>query len=97
MDLDELEIGLGLGAAEPQLAAHLGVRRLHQRRLAHAARAPQQRVVGGQAQGEAARVVEQLLGRAVDALEQAERLAVDVRHGQEAFGRGLPDEGLAAA
>ena len=62
-----------------ELPAHLGVRRLDQRRLAHAARAPQQRVVGGQAAGEAARVVEQLLGGAVDALEQAERLAVDVR------------------
>ena len=82
--------------AEPELAAHLGVRRLDERRLAHAARAPQQRVVGGQALGEAARVVEQLLGGAVDALEQAERLAVDVRHGQEGLGRCLPDEGLRA-
>ena len=70
---------LALALAEPELAAHLGVRGLHQRRLAHAARAPQQGVVGGQALGEAARVVEQLLGGAVDALEQAERLAVDVR------------------
>ena len=90
-----LRSGLPFRRAEPELAAHLGVRGLHQRRLAHAARAPQQGVVGGQPLREAARVVEQLLGGAVDALEQAERLAVDVRHRQEGLRRGLPHVGLA--
>ena len=87
----------GLGRPLPSqasLPAHLGLRGLDQRRLAHAARAPQQGVVGRQALGEAARVVEQLLGGPVDALEQAERLAVDVRHGQEGLRARLPHEGL---
>ena len=79
-------------ASAPQLLAHLGVGGLDQRGLAHAARAPQQGVVGGQAAGEPARVVEQLLGRAVDALEQAQRLAVDVGDGQEGLRRSLPHE-----
>jgi hypothetical protein len=40
---------------------------LDQRRFAHAARAPQKNVVGGQAIGEAARIVEQDVADAVDA------------------------------
>ena len=53
MDLDQLEhAGAGLGAAR---RIDRRVRRLHQRRLAHAARAPEQRVVGRQAAWRSAR------------------------------------------
>ena len=48
VNLDQLQPAFADAAA-----IDLGVRRLDQRRLAHAARAPQQGVVGGQAAGEA--------------------------------------------
>ncbi len=61
-----------------------GVHGLHQRRLAHAARAPQQRVVGGQAGGEALGVLGQDVAHPVDALEQRQLDAADMRHGDSA-------------
>lgn len=92
MDLDELE------CASPRrrtsLAAHLCVDRLDQGTLAHATCAPQQRVVGGKPLGEAQRVVEEHIAHPVDALEQAERHAIDLGHGQEGLWLGLPNEGL---
>ena len=94
VNLDELEIGLGLARTELQRRAHFGVRRLHQRRLAHAARSPQQGVVGRQALGEAARVVEELLDRAVDALEESQRLTVNLGDRQERLRVRLPYEGF---
>ncbi len=60
------------------------VRRLDQRRLAHAARAPEQHVVGGQAGGEALGVVEQDVAHAVDAADQADIDPVDAVHRLEA-------------
>jgi hypothetical protein len=68
-----------------QLVGVLGVDRfvdrLDQRALAHAARAPEQRVVGGQAGGEAPRVLEQQIALAGDAGEQREIDAADLGHG----------------
>ena len=58
MDLDELQPG------------DLSMRGLDQRALAHAPRAPQERVVGGKAAGEAQRVGKERLARTVDALQQ---------------------------
>jgi hypothetical protein len=63
--------------------------------LPHAARAPQQRVVGGKAFGEAGGVIEQHVAHAVDALEQGKRHAIDVGDRQKDLGLGLPDEGVA--
>ena len=52
--------------------------RLDQRRLAHAARAPQQRVVGRQPAREALGVLDQHVAHAVDALEQRHLDAIDL-------------------
>ena len=52
-------------------ASSLGVDRLDEARLAHAARAPEQHVVGRQAAGELRRVGEQRVARPVDADEKA--------------------------
>ncbi len=52
---------------------------LDQRRFAHAARAPQQRIVGRQAAGEALGVLDQHVAHPVDALEQRHLDAVDPR------------------
>ena len=59
---------------EPGLAQRvdMGVHRLDQRRLAHAARAPEQRVVGAVAARELQRVGEEDVADVVDALEQRE-------------------------
>ncbi len=69
---------------------------LHQRRLAHAARAPEQRVVGGQAVGEALGVLDQDVAHPVDALEQAKVDAADARHRRKASVR-MPDKGVGGA
>ena len=70
------------------------VHRLHQRGFAHAARAPQHRVVGRQAAGEAQRVVEQ--DRLLPAPPPA---AGDIHarhrgHRHQVRRRGMPDEGV---
>ena len=91
VDLDQLQ---PVGRLAVDIDA--GMRRLHQRRLAHAARAPQQRVVGGQAVGEALGVLDQDVAHPVDALEQAEIDAADARHRRQPAVR-MPDEGVGAA
>src|SRR5580698_5719884 len=63
--------------------------RLDEQALAHAARAPQKRVVGGQAACEAARVLEQRFARGVDALEQRQRQARHMRHLDKSAVQGL--------
>ena len=72
------------------------MRGLHQRRLAHAARAPQQRIVGRQALGEALGILDQHVAHAVDALEQRHLDAVDARDRREPASVRLPDEGVGA-
>lgn len=70
MDLDQRE-------RVRDFAVDLGVHGFDERALTHSARAPKQRVVGRQPLGEAAGIVEQDRGDAVDAAEERE---VDVRH-----------------
>ena len=95
--LDILAVNLDQLQAIGRLAIDIdaGMRRLDQRRLAHAARAPQQRVVGGISVGEAFGVLEQDVAHPVDALEQAEIDAVDARDRRQPPIR-VPDEGIGA-
>ena len=72
VDLDQLE-RRGRSAC-----VEAGMDRLDQRALAHAARAPQQRVVGRQAAREALGVLEQDVAQPVDALEQVDLDPVDL-------------------
>ena len=84
MDFDQLEL-----AGTPPLAARcidVGVDRLDQRGLAHAARAPEQRVVGRQTAREALGVLDQDVAHPVDALEQRHLDAIDPRHRASAAG-----------
>jgi hypothetical protein len=83
MDLDELK------------PLDLAMHGLDERALAHAACAPQQRIVGGQPPREALRVGKERIAHAVDALEQRKRHAVDIGNGQEGLRLGLPHEGVA--
>ncbi len=86
LDLDQFQLG--------HFGQHRGMRGLHQAGLAHAPRAPEQRVVGRVAAGELAGVLEQRVARAVDADQQADRHAVHLLDRLQAVGRGVPDEGL---
>ena len=63
VDLDQLQ-----PVGRLAIDVDAGMRRLDQRRFAHAARAPQQRVVGGQAVGEALGILDQDVAHPVDAL-----------------------------
>ena len=81
-----------------QRARLLGVNRrmdrLDQRALAHAARAPEQGVVGGQAVGEALCIRMQGVALAFDTLQQFDVDAVDRRHRHQPVALGMPDEGI---
>ncbi len=70
--------------------------RFHQRRLAHAAGAPEQCVVGGQALGKALGVFHQHVPDAVDAFEQRHLDAVDARNRSKPA-IGVPHEGISGA
>ena len=96
MDLDQLQVGAGGAQLLGEAAAHVGVHGLDQRRFAHAAGAPQQRVVGRQAAGKALGVLGELRRDVLDALQQLQRHAVDLRHRLEALGLGVPDESVGA-
>ena len=72
----------------------VGMRRLYQGRLAHAASAPKQRVVGRQPIGETAGVVQQDIAHPLDPLQQLQIDAVDGRHRLQPMALGLPDEGV---
>src|SRR3546814_1016156 len=62
--------------------------------LARPAGSPEERVVGGQAFGEAARVVEQDFALLGNALEQTQIEPVDRTHRRQRFPFGMPDEGI---
>ena len=94
MDLDELQIASLRAQLLLQACAHVGMHRLDQGRFAHAARAPKQRVVGGQAAGKALGIFGKLRGHGLEALQELERNAVYLTDGLEAFALGLPDERL---
>ena len=66
--------------------------RLDQRRFAHAARAPQQRIVRRQAAGKAFGVLHQEIAHPVDAFEQRHLDPVDAAHGGEPAALRVPDE-----
>ena len=87
MDLDQLE-----AAGDALLAVDRGVRRLDQRRLAHAARAPQQRIVGGERAGEAAGVLDQEIAHPVDAAQERDVDPVDALNRRQRAAVGAPDE-----
>jgi hypothetical protein len=89
VDLDELQAAGGHGAV-----VDVGVNGLDQRRLAHAARAPEQRVVGGQAPGEALGIGDELVADEIDAVQQRNIDAIDLGHRLEGERRRLPDEGV---
>ena len=76
------------------LGVDCGVSGLDQRALAGAARAPQQHVVGGEAGGKATGVFEQNVAHPVDAAQQADLDAVDLRDRFEPTGIGMPDKGV---
>ncbi len=67
---------------------------LDQGALAHAAGAPEQRIVGGQAAREAFRVGQEGVAAAVDALEKRQRHPVDAPDRRKSPGLGLIDEGI---
>ena len=89
VDLDQFEAPRDLA-----LAVDRGVRRLDQRRLAHAARAPQQRIVGGKSAGEALGVLDQKVAHPVDPAQERDIDAVDARNGREGACVGAPHESL---
>ena len=62
--------------------------------FAHAAGAPEERVVGGKAAGEALGVLGELGGDVIEALQQLEGNAVHLADGLEDFAVRLPDECL---
>ena len=70
------------------------MRGFDQRRLAHAARAPQQRVVRRQAAREALGVLDQKIAHPIDAFEQRHLDPVDARDRGEALPFGMPDKGV---
>ena len=87
VDLDQLET-----AGDALLAVDRGVRRLDQRRLAHAARAPQERIVGGERAGESAGVLDQEIAHPVDAAQERDVHAVDALNRRQRAAIGAPDE-----
>ena len=94
MDLDELQVL----ALRPQLlgeaVANVGMDGLDERGFPHSARAPEQRVVGGQAAREALGIVGELRRHVLEALEEHQRHAVDLCDGLERVPLGVPDEGF---
>ena len=95
---DVLAVDLDQSKRRRRPAVDLGMGGLDQRALAHAAGAPEQRVVRWQAAGEAASVVEQDLDLPVDPAQEVERHAADRQHRVEPVGparfSGMPDEGV---
>ena len=91
---DVLAVDLHQCEAAGQSGVGDRVHGLHQRRLAHAARAPQHGVVRRQASGEAQRVVQQDLLLAFHALQQRDVDPGDLRHRCQMWRRWMPDEGL---
>ena len=89
MDLDQFQAPRDLA-----LSVDRGVRSLDQRRLAHAARAPEQRIVGGKGAREALGVLDQKVAHPVDPAQERDIDAVDVRNRRKGARVGAPDEGL---
>ena len=88
MNFDQLEQAADFGI-------DTGMCRLHQRRLAHAARSPEQGIVRWQTLGKANSVLDQDIAHSVDALEQAKIDAADSRNRHQSSVR-MPDECVGA-
>jgi len=78
----------------PQPCVDSGLRGLDQRRLAHAARAPEQHIVGRQAAREPLGVGDKLIADPVDSDQQIKRNAVDLDDRLQRLARGGPDKGI---
>ena len=89
-----LGCNLGVNFDQPQARAadaaleNVGVDGLDERTLAHAARAPEQRVVGRQAGRESLGVLGEDVAHPVDALQQRKFHAIHARHGNQPAGAG---------
>ena len=79
------------------LRVDLRVDRLHERTLAHAARAPQKRIVGGKSVGEPACVFKKRIASRIDPLEEGKRQAGNGCDRKEPAMRRLPEERVAVA
>jgi hypothetical protein len=90
MNLDQHQ-SIGAFARLVDLFMH----RLDQAGLSHAARAPQQRIVGGQPLREMPRVGEQGVALVLHALEQAKIDMGNMRHRDQSALPRLPDKGIA--
>ena len=66
----------------------------HQRTLAHAARAPKQRIIGAMAAGKLLGVAQKNILHGVDTLEHGERHAADTRHRHQNPGITVPVKGV---
>ncbi len=100
MNLDQFEVGLGfiVTLAPPgSLGAHLRVRRLHEGRLAHAPRAPEQGVVGAMPACELLRVGQQDVAHLIDPPKHAQRHAADLGDREQGAGLTLPMIGVCRA
>ena len=82
VDLDQLQ------------AREAAVNGLDQRALAHAACAPQERVIGGKAPGETLGIRQEHVAAAVDALEERQRHPIDRPDRQKGPGVRLENEGI---
>src|SRR5690606_36103522 len=89
VDLDQLQ-----GGARGALGRNGGMRGLDQGRLAHASRAPQKHVVGGQGGRETARVVDKDVAHPIYRLYQRQVDAVDARHRLKSAPLRVPDEAV---
>ena len=84
LQLDQLEIA--------KLGHQRAVDRLHQRGFPHAARAPQQRIVGRVPGGEAAGVLKQRVARPVDPHQEVQLHPVYLRHRLQPVWAHMPDK-----
>ena len=91
MDFDQLQLARRVGR---HFGQHGGVDRLHQRAFAHAARAPQQRVVGGKSQRELLGIVQQDVAHMLDAAQQIEIDPADRGDRHQAVALGMPGKGV---
>ena len=82
VDLDKLQCG----------RRNAGVRGLDEGGFAHAASAPEQRIIGGQSHCEALGIGEELRRHVIDAFEERQGNAADIRDGVECIALGIPDE-----
>ena len=92
--VDVFAVDLDQGQGASALGIDLAVDRLDQRALAHAARPPEEGIVGRPSGREAAGVGEQDVAHAIDADQKRQRHVGDRRDRAQLLGRRFPDEGI---